>query len=259
MFSLAIIPAYAEVESLQTDRPSYATYMNMYFTGTVDKADAQKSVNLVIHDPYGKLVLITSNASDSNGIFHIIINTNDPNQFSLKGTYGATAFVTDESGGKTISFDFSPDGSPVNHQTSTQNNSQTSQNIAENNTVLKSLNLQHSNSIVEHSVNITDTVTVSKINSTVYHSEQSSTSYDFKNILYPLMAICGAGIVGLILYLRKKKCDSETTDNKESELSSHDDNETKDDYALMVLKSRLAKGEITLEEFKTLKDILNES
>ncbi|MDE1727456.1 MAG: hypothetical protein KGH89_09390, partial [Thaumarchaeota archaeon] len=117
LFSLTVIPAYAEVISLQTDRTLYAIDMNVYFTGTVDATDSQKAVNLVIHDPNGKLVLITGTISKPDGSFQITINTDDPTQFSLAGTYHATAFVGDESGEKTILFDFSPNGSPIVHQT----------------------------------------------------------------------------------------------------------------------------------------------
>ncbi|MGB6464153.1 MAG: hypothetical protein WBF38_08030 [Nitrosotalea sp.] len=259
LFSLTIIPVYAEVTSLQTDRPLYAIDMNVYFTGTVDKTDSQKVVNLVIHDPYGKLVLITGNASESDGDFQITVNTDDPTQFSLTGTYNATAFVNDEYAGKTILFDFSPNGSPIIHQIPvTQNNTQFSQNANESNTSSQISNQQHEY-VLHEGMTINDTQTLAKVNSASTGSEQSPTGYDFKNILYPIMAICGAGIVGFILYHKKMRISkSGMTSSLESSSTTRDVDESKGDYALVILKNRLAKGEITLEEFKVLKDALSE-
>jgi uncharacterized membrane protein len=252
-----MIPVCAEVASLQTDRALYAIDMNVYFTGTVDATDSQKVVNLVIHDPYGKLVLITGNVSKSDGTFQITVNTDDPTQFSLAGTYNATAFVNDESGVKTVLFDFSPNGSPIVHQsTVTQNNTKFS-STNESNASLHTSNQQHKY-VLNESMTIDDTPTSAKVNSMSAGSEQHSTGYDFKNILYPVMAICGVGIVGFILYRKKMIASKSGTTNFESSLDAKDIDDTKDDYALVILKNRLAKGEITLEEFKVLKDTLSE-
>jgi len=257
MFSLTIIPVYAEVTSLQTDRALYAIDMNVYFTGTVDVTDSQKVVNLVIHDPYGKLVLITGTTSKSDGSFQITVNTDDPTQFSLAGTYDATAFVNDESGGKTVLFDFSPNGSPIVHQAPvTQNNTQFS-GANESNLSLQTSNQQYKY-VLNEGVTIDDAVALAKVNSTSIGSEQHPTGYDFKNILYPVMAICGAGMVGFILYRKKIGAKSGMTSNLESSSVTKDIDETKGDYALVILKNRLAKGEITIDEFKVLKNALSE-
>lgn len=256
LFSLTIVPAYAEVTSLHTDRTLYAADMNMYFTGTVNQTGSQ-TVNLEINDPHGKLVLITGNASESNGGFQIIVNTDDPSQFSLAGTYSATAFVNDASEGKTVLFDFSPNGSPIVRQIPVnQNNTQLSQSTKSN--VL----LQHSNQqyefVLHEDVVIGDTLNLTTVNSTHTDSEQSQNGYDFKNIIYPLMVICGAGMVGFILYRKKLGTKSGMTTSHESSSALQDVDETQGDYALVIIKNRLAKGEITIEEFKVLKDALSE-
>ncbi|MGB6784812.1 MAG: SHOCT domain-containing protein [Nitrosotalea sp.] len=257
LFSLTIAPVYAEVTSLHTDRTLYAIDMNMYFTGTVNQTGSQ-IVNLEIHDPHGKLVLITGNASESDGNFQITVNTDDPNQFSLEGTYNATAFVNDESEGKTVLFDFSPNGSPiVSMMPVTQNNTQLSQNTNKSNTSLQNSNQRHE-SVLHEDITIDDTLTLTTVNSTYADSEQSSNGYDFKNILYPAMIICGAGIVGFILYRKKMGAKSGMTTSHESSSTLLDVDETQEDYALVILKNRLAKGEITIEEFKVLKDALSE-
>lgn len=256
LFPLTVTSAYAEVTSLQTDRTLYAIDMNVYFTGTVDAADSQKAVNLVIHDPYGKLVLITGTISKSDGSFQITINTNDPTQFPLAGTYNATAFVGDETGGRTILFDFSPNGSPIVHQTPvTQNNAQLSHNTNGSNPASQTSN-SHELTLHEN-VSINATLTLAKVNLMLHSLEQPRPSYDFENILYPVMAICGAGIVGFILYRKKTSASKSRTVSPESSSTTQED-ETSGNYALGILKNRLAKGEITIEEFKVLKDVLSE-
>ena len=266
LFFLTIIPAYAEVTSLQTDRALYAIDMNIYFTGTVSMADSQKVVNLEIHDPYGKLILITGNASDHDGNFQIIVNTDDPTQFSLAGTYNATAFVNGESAGMTIPFDFSPNGFAIIHHTpGTQNNTQvnTQNNTEFSQNINKSNPSQYTPSrhayVLHEGVSNGSMMTLAKVNSTSTGSKQLTNGYDFKNILYPFMIIGGAGIVGFITYRKKRRTSkSEITPNPESSSTTQNIDETGVDYALVILKNRLAKGDITIEEFKVLRDILSE-
>ncbi|MGI0061881.1 MAG: hypothetical protein ACREBA_05455, partial [Nitrosotalea sp.] len=215
--------------------------------------------NLVIHDPNGELVLITGSSSSSDGSFQITVNTDDPTQFSLAGTYDATAFVNDESGGKTVLFDFSPNGSPIVHQMpATQNNTSFSQNTNESNVSLQTSNQLHEY-VLHEGMTINDTLTLTKVNYASIGSKQPQNGYDFENILYPVMAICGAGIVGFILYRKKTSASkSGMTSSHESLPATQDADETKGDYALVILKHRLAKGEIAIEEFKALKDALSE-
>ena len=87
------------------------------------------------------------------------------------------------------------------------------------------------------------------------------TNFDIKNILYPAISLVGVGIVIAVLYFRKKRKLADTVSKVKTatlppiELGSE---EKGDDYAMAILKNRLAKGEITIDEFKTLKDELSE-
>lgn len=88
----------------------------------------------------------------------------------------------------------------------------------------------------------------------------SFTNFDIKTILYPVISLVGVGIVVTILYFRKKrKLTTVISESYETHFPVEQPFEKKDDdYAMMILKNRLAKGEITIDEFKTLKDELSE-
>lgn len=251
--SLGLIPAYAEVTSLQSDQSFYTHGNKIHFTGTVSISDYQKLVNLVIHDPTGKFVLISGNYSDSTYTFEVVVDTNNTDQFYTKGTYQAVAFIGKESEGKISNFDFSPDGSSVIHQVPSSTNttkSSSSQPLS-----------QHYQAQLNENVGIKEvTGNLTTVSSSPSISvEQSSEQYDFKNILYPVISLCGAGIVVVILYGRKRNSKRRQKPETQLPSSSEATSEPVDDYALMILKNRLAKGELTLEEFKTIKDVLSES
>ena len=113
-----MLPAYAEVKSLKTDKSFYIKGSTIIFSGTVDKNDFHKQVNLVVSDPQNNFVGISGSFSDDDNKFEIVVKTTDPqfhDRFSIKGTYNATAFITVEKNGTVVSFDLSPDGSPVIH------------------------------------------------------------------------------------------------------------------------------------------------
>jgi uncharacterized membrane protein len=57
---------------------------------------------------------------------------------------------------------------------------------------------------------------------------------------------------------KKKKVSPRINESHETHFPKEQPFEKKDeDYAMMILKNRLAKGEITIEEFKILKDELS--
>ena len=245
-----MIPAYAEVNSFQTNQSFYIPGNKIYFTGTVGIGDYQKQVNLVIHGPTGKFVLISGNFSDSIYTFEIIVNTNDTNQFSTKGTYSATAFVGDPSNGKTITFDFSPDGSPVIHQVP--------ENTSSGTTNSGQPTPQHFMTQLNENVVMNDVaVNLTKTNPSSTFGN-SSAQFDFKNILYPVISLCGVGIVIAVIYFKKMNLKSSVQKNNSSLQSTQMVISESDDDAIVILKNRLARWEFTHDEFIAIKDALSE-
>jgi len=113
--SLVILPAYAEVTSLQTNAAFYKGGNQIQFSGKIASGDSPY-VTVVIYDPNNKFVVLSSGMADNNNAFQITVDTgtqvNQP-KFSLKGIYNATAFIMNQAAGKTANFVFSPDGSPT--------------------------------------------------------------------------------------------------------------------------------------------------
>lgn len=113
--AFSIIPAYAEVTLLKTDASFYKVGNKIHFSGTTLDTDPP-TVTLVIFDPTNTFVMLKQNATYGNHQFQIILDTSNPEnqqKLSIKGTYNATAFIANQKSGKTVSFVYSPDGSPV--------------------------------------------------------------------------------------------------------------------------------------------------
>ena len=83
-----------------------------------------------------------------------------------------------------------------------------------------------------------------------------SPQFDFGSIIYPVIAVIGAGIVGSILYLRKIGVLPQQTSMKQK--YAEPEIAEQEDHAMMILKNRLAKGELTLEQFHSIKEVLLE-
>jgi len=110
-----VIPVYAEVTSLKTNAPFYKGGSKIYFSGTILNTDPP-NVTILIFDPNDKFVMLTSGIADGNHQFQVVVDTSIPDnqqKLSLKGVYNATAFIAKKESGKTVSFVFSPDGSPI--------------------------------------------------------------------------------------------------------------------------------------------------
>ncbi len=111
-----LIPAYAEVTSLKTNSAFYKGGSKIYFSGTILDTDAS-TVTVLIFDPNGQYTRIAASGfANSTHQFQIMVDTSaidNQQKLSLKGIYNATAFVAQKENGKTVSFAFSPDGSPL--------------------------------------------------------------------------------------------------------------------------------------------------
>ncbi len=110
LFSSISIPAFAEVETIQTDKLFYSNGDKIIFSGTVDN-DSTGLVTIVIRDSNDKFVLLTQAIIEFDNTFERSIDSNE--KFSVHGIYNATAFLVNMTEGKLTRFDYSLDGSPV--------------------------------------------------------------------------------------------------------------------------------------------------
>ncbi len=85
-------------------------------------------------------------------------------------------------------------------------------------------------------------------------------NFDASAMIYPTITLVGVAIVVTILYLKKKQKLFGTTKTKTETVIPVEaqPEQQEDDHAMMILKNRLAKGEITIDEFKALRDELSE-
>jgi hypothetical protein len=116
---------------------------------------------------------------------------------------------------------------------------------------------------ISHTIGLTEHVNLNDLSDAIPTGSISKSNptqipnIAINNILYPLISIVGVGIVVTILYFRKKRKTKD--DEMNPEISSVTAKESDEDYPILIIKNRLAKGEITMEEFKLLKDELSES
>jgi hypothetical protein len=83
------------------------------------------------------------------------------------------------------------------------------------------------------------------------------------NLLYVILGVVGAGVSGAAVYVIRHKPKTQDYSQyfapaEKTETSEKPSVQSEDDYALMILKNRLAKGEITIDEFNELKQALKE-
>jgi len=110
LFSSITIPAFAEVETIQTDRLFYSNGDKIIFSGTVDN-DSTGLVTIVIRDSNDKFVLLTQALIEFDNTFKRSVISNE--KFSVHGIYNATAFLVNITEGELTRFDYSLDGSPI--------------------------------------------------------------------------------------------------------------------------------------------------
>ena len=110
LFSSFTIPAYAEVETLQTDLTFYSPGDKIIFSGTVAKDDTGLAT-IVIRDSNDKFVLLTQAFINPDNTFERSVDTNE--KFSNTGIYNATAFLVNMTEGSLVRFDYSLNGAPI--------------------------------------------------------------------------------------------------------------------------------------------------
>ena len=105
-----VIPAYAEVKSLKTDKPVYKKGETITFTGTLG-VDDSGIVYVVVNDPADAKAAFKGTFADIDHNFKVDIDTgSSKNSFVTTGIYSATAFIDKVEDGIKINFDFSLDG-----------------------------------------------------------------------------------------------------------------------------------------------------
>ena len=102
-----LTPAFAEVTSFQLDKMFYTKGDKILFSGTVDE-ESKGLVTIVVRDSNNEFVLLTQAFIQPDDTFERDLVTNE--RFEDHGIHNATAFVIDLAKGKTVSFDFSQDG-----------------------------------------------------------------------------------------------------------------------------------------------------
>ena len=100
-------PVFAEVTSFELDKTFFTKGDQISFSGTVEDKDTGL-VTIVIRDSNGEFVLLTQAFIQPDNTFQRHFDTDK--KFEYHGVHNATAFIVDLAKGKTISFDFSQDG-----------------------------------------------------------------------------------------------------------------------------------------------------
>ena len=297
-----IMPAYADIKSFKTDKTFYVKGDKITFSGTAEDEDVGQIVTVVVRDPADNFVLLRQAYIGVERNFEIQVDTKS--DFSVHGTYNATAFFTNETAGVVIDFDFSPDGSPVIHPktepiTETQPTQQpqvgqdntnteakpdqksgTSEDemtiqekIRERIEMAKKLKEAQANQPIQTGsgqIGINQTTgnqNTTTADSTItgdnsYTTGTSTVPVDLgSNLMYVVIGLGGAGAAAAVVYGVKNKAKHDSGSKpvvKVRELSDKVGVPSEEDYALMILKNRLAKGEITIDEFNALKKALQE-
>ena len=315
------IPAYAEVNSLKTDKTLYVKNKDttMTFTGTAGEEDINQIVTIVIYDPGGNFVKPAHSGYVGIGkTFEVEVSEKDFSKVTSQGTYNATAFVKQRTSGVSITFDYSVDGNPIHPGTQTTSTSQPTQTTStpssssSSSTTPRSQDSSDGKSIqdkiqerieaakkqgsqttstsdseksIEDKIKErieaakksqtnttttgekpTDTTTkpVTKPTEKPEETKKPDTSANNQswldsNVLYIAIGLGAAVAIVVAIYAMKIKpkfLAREVSDNVSTQQTGPSTQE--DDYALMILKNRLAKGEITVEEFNELKKALTD-
>ena len=324
LFLSLSVPAYAEVETVQTDRLFYSLGDKITFSGTVDD-ESTGLVTIVIRDSNDKFVLLTQAIIEPDNTFERSVDTNE--KFSTHGIYNATAFLVNMTEGSLARFDYSLDGSPVNPVVNLQDSNNDKATIVSSQTTVQEIsepepepiskiasfvdptkdpqyyidrynnelaykewfdanfpNITIYDAVGVNPVDSTQNVINSSINepaistqelpTTLVESSTVNPNFDAANseIGQMLLALGGLGVLFGAVYGVKRKVDSNTEQivqnksilQKKVEHNSEQISQNRfwlkkklmrlkpNDEPVSVIKERLAKGEITVDEYYKL-------
>ncbi len=97
-----ITPVFGEVATLQLNNRAFSVDDEIVFSGTLDE-DLRGLVSIVIRDPNNEFVMLLQGIIEPDGTYEKSILVNS--EFSLLGNYNATAFVYNMTSGKTVNFE----------------------------------------------------------------------------------------------------------------------------------------------------------
>lgn len=293
-FSL-VMPAYADVLTFKTDKTFYGKTSTIEFSGTVEEDDYGELVTIIIENPVGEFVKLVSVFPDADNKFQDSLKIEE--WYDGAGIYNATAFIVNKTNGIVIDFDIekqrpvivqepkpepeqesTPTPTPIADQESETQEGEKSiqEKIKERIEAVKKQKeaLKNQTTVTSDVVNQTsnsptiqnDTITSSDPDKTENKSNTSGLEIvqsDSNSMLYVVIGIGSAGAVGAVVYGMKNKTRhkadySSYFKTTEPESVQKPATKSEDDYALMILKNRLAKGEITVDEFNELKKALKE-
>lgn len=286
--TLVAIPAYGEVTTLTTDSNSYTLKDTVKFQGRVEKGDSGL-VTIVIKDPNDNLVLLVQTIPDSNYNFEKSIKISDLGKI---GTYNAIGFITNMTEGHIAEFDIQKEiestessmraideSEPIVHVTEKKGNNQQPlikpsfvdpqrdpkyyvDRYYNEQTYRSWFDMNYPEYTIEEAVGYTSVSnehTLSSKNEFIQEAEATSItgdSEDFDNgeTAQIILALSALGILFGATYGIKRKIDNNSKQislNKETikkiiqPIIGHN--------PLEIINARLAKGEITIEEYDILK------
>lgn len=289
--SSTMIPAYADVLSFKTDKIFYGKASTIVFSGTVEEDDYGELVTIVIDDPAREFAQLIQVFPDVDNKFQKSVDVSK--FYTTAGIYNVTAFITNKTNGISVDFDIEKqrpittlpeleseytqgENDAVDTQDTknieTNDDKTIQEKIKERIESAKKLKELQTNPIqtIENTSNQTtnSTVTTNSVsdesdtkNNSAINSLENVAKFD-SNLLYVIAGLGSVGAAGVVVYGIKNKSGhkkyyppyftpEKTTITKQTVQSE-------DDYALMILKNRLAKDEITINEFNELKKALKE-
>ncbi len=130
--SLVFVPAFAEVQSVKTDKTFVPKDGIITFSGTVEDKDTGL-VTLVIREPSGEFVMLTQAKINPDNSYERSLQIN--NKFEVNGMYTVESFIQNMTAGKIAKFEFSNDGSSLPQTIPESTTPQTETPVSQTNTI----------------------------------------------------------------------------------------------------------------------------